>query len=274
MKYAALALSFLLAFFVFGLSTAMAHHLNGNSVHTEQLDYTSLDGVVLKGYIAYEPAIKGKRPGVLVVHEWWGHNDYARRRARLLAKMGYTALAVDMYGDGKEALHPDDAGKFAGEIAKNQDLGRARFLSAMELLKKHDTVDPTRIAAIGYCFGGSIVLGMARSGFDLKGVASFHGGLSGSKSDKPGKIKAKIFVAHGALDAMEPPEDVERFKKEMKAEGADMKFITYDGALHSFTNPAADDYAEKFNLPLGYNKEADKNSWQELQNFLSSIFEE
>ncbi len=274
MKHAALALSFLLAFFVFGLSTAQAGSRHAKSITTELVDYASPDGVVLKGYLAYDPAIEDKRPGVLVVHEWWGHNDYARRRARLLARMGYTALAVDMYGDGKEALHPDDAGKFAGEIAKNQELGRARFLSAMELLKNHDTVDPSRIAAIGYCFGGSIVLSMARSGFDLKGVASFHGGLSGSKSDKPGKIKAKVFVAHGALDAMEPPEHVERFKAEMEAEGADMKFITYGGALHSFTNPAADDYAEKFNLPLGYNKEADKSSWQELQNFLSSIFGE
>lgn len=273
MKHTALALSFLLAFFLFGISTAFSSHFDGKSIHTETLNYASPDGVVLKGYIAYDSTIKEKRPGVLVVHEWWGHNDYARRRARLLARIGYTALAVDMYGDGKEALHPDDAGKFAGEIAKNQELSRARFLSAMELLKKHDTVDSTRIAAIGYCFGGSIVLNMARSGFDLKGVASFHGGLSGSKSDKPGKIKARIFVAHGALDAMEPPEHVERFKKEMEAEGADMQFITYDGALHSFTNPSADDYAEKFNLPLAYNKEADKSSWQELKLFLNSVFE-
>ena len=274
MKHAAGWFFLLLALFVFNTNYAQANSPDDDSIRTKTVEYTSLDGVVLKGYIAYDQTIKGKRPGVLVVHEWWGHNKYARRRARLLARMGYTALAVDMYGDGKEALHPDDAGKFAGEIAKNQELGRARFLSAMEVLKGHDTVDPSRIAAIGYCFGGSIVLNMARSGIDLKGVASFHGGLSGSKSDRPGKIKARVFVAHGALDAMEPPEHVERFKAEMRGEGADMRFITYEGAKHSFTNPDADDYAKKFNLPLGYNKEADKSSWQELKGFLSSIFEE
>lgn len=272
MRHAALGLLLFLTLFVFSINTAQANS-SGDSISTKDVEYTSPDGVTLKGYIAYDPAIEGKRPGVLVVHEWWGHNEYARRRARLLARMGYTALAVDMYGDGKEAAHPDDAGKFAGKIAKDQDLGRARFLSAMKILKEHDSVDPSRIAAIGYCFGGSIVLNMARSGIDLKGVASFHGGLSGSKSDKPGKIKAKIFVAHGALDAMEPPERVADFKAAMEAEGAEMTFITYDGALHAFTNPAADDYARKFNLPLGYNKAADKASWQELKTFLSSIFE-
>ena len=273
MKHATRGLFLLFALFVFFSNTTQAGSRQVEPISTELVDYASPDGAVLKGYLAYDPSVTGKRPGVLVVHEWWGHNKYARRRARLLAMMGYTALAVDMYGDGKEALHPDDAGKFASEIAKNQDLGRARFLSAMEVLKKHDTVDPSRIAAIGYCFGGSIVLNMARSGFDLIGVASFHGGLSGSKSDRPGKITAKVLVAHGALDAMEPLEHVERFKSEMEAEGADMRFITYEGAMHSFTNPAADDYAKKFNLPLGYNKEADKSSWQELQKFLSSIFE-
>ncbi|MEE9543337.1 MAG: dienelactone hydrolase family protein, partial [Thermodesulfobacteriota bacterium] len=268
MKHAVTILFLLFTLFIFNTNHAQANSSDDDSICTKAVEYTSSDGVVLKGYIAYDQSIEGKRPGVLVVHEWWGHNDYARRRARLLARMGYTALAIDMYGDGKEALHPDDAGKFAGMVAKNQDLARARFLSAMELLKKHDSVDPTRIAAIGYCFGGSIVLNMARSGIDLKGVASFHGGLSGSKSDKPGKIKARLFVAHGALDAMEPPEHVERFKAEMEAEGADMRFISYEGALHSFTNPAADEYAEKFNLPLGYNKKADKASWNELKTFL------
>ena len=267
----------LLVFFVlflFTSSPAQADPVQNNAISVKPVDYTSLDGVVLKGYLAYDPSLKGKRPGVLVVHEWWGHNDYVRKRARLLATMGYTALAVDMYGDGKEALHPDDAGKFAGQISADQDLGRARFLSAMKILQAHDTVDPSRIAAIGYCFGGSIVLSMARAGFDLKGVASFHGGLASSKPDKPGKIKARVLVAHGALDALVPDEDVERFKAQMRGEGADMRFISYKDALHSFTNPAADEYAKKFNLPLGYNKEADVSSWQELKKFLSSIFQQ
>jgi dienelactone hydrolase len=272
MKHSARALFILFALLVIFPTTSQSNSTDDDSICTKTIEYTSPDGVILKGYIAYDQTIKGKRPGVLVVHEWWGHNDYARRRARLLARMGYTAFAVDMYGAGKEAKHPDEAGKFAGEIAKNQDLSRARFLSAMEVLKGHDSVDPSKLAAIGYCFGGSVVLNMARSGIDLLGVASFHGGLSGSKSDKPGKIKAKIFVAHGALDAMEPPEHVATFKADMKAEGADIKFITYEGAPHSFTNPAADDYAKKFNIPLGYNKKADKSSWKDLQNFLNSIF--
>ena len=272
MKHTTAGLFILLALFLFLPGSIQAGSKKSGPVTTVEVEYSSPDGITLKGYIAYDPAIKEKRPGVLVVHEWWGHNEYARTRARLLATMGYTALAVDMYGDGKEALHPDDAGKFAGQIAKDQDLGRARFLSAMELLENHDTVDPTRIAAIGYCFGGSVVLSMARSGFDLRGVASFHGGLSSSKSDKPAKIKAKILVAHGALDAMAPPDLVESFKAEMAKEGADMRFITYEGAMHSFTNPGADKYAKEFDLPLGYNKQADKSSWNELQKFLTSIF--
>jgi dienelactone hydrolase len=274
MKHPVTNLVFLLALIIFLPMAAHASSGQVGPITSNEVEYFSPDGVTLKGYIAYDPAIKGKRPGVLVVHEWWGHNEYARKRARLLARMGYTAFAVDMYGDGKEALHPDDAGKFAGQIARDQNLGRARFLAAMELLQKHDTVDPGRIAAIGYCFGGSVVLGMARSGFDLRGVASFHGGLSSSKSDKPAKIKAKVFVAHGALDAMEPPEQIVRFKAEMKTEGADMLFITYEGAKHSFTNPDADGYAKKFNIPLGYNKKADKSSWKDLQEFLTSIFKQ
>ena len=256
--------------FLFGLSaTAFA---GDKEVYTEAVDYSSSDGVLLKGYLAYDPAIKGKRPGVLVVHEWWGHNDYARKRARMLASMGYTALAVDMYGDGKVADHPGDAGKFAGQIRADQALGRARFMAAMEVLKANSTVDQERIAAIGYCFGGSLVLHMARSGIDLKGVASFHGGLSSSSTDKPGAITAKLFVAHGGADAFEPPEHITKFKAEMMDEGADLLFITYEGASHSFTNPDADIFAEKFNLPLAYNEVADKKSWQELKGFLEKVF--
>src|SRR5690349_13241300 len=136
------------------------------------------NGETLKGYMAYDDNIKEKRPGVLVVHEWWGHNEYARKRARMLAELGYTALALDMYGDGKQANHPEEAGKFAGEVAKNLPLAKARFEAAMKFLKEQPEVDVSNIAALGYCFGGSVVLQMARMGEDLKGVASFHGGLS------------------------------------------------------------------------------------------------
>ena len=226
------------------------------------------DGVVLKGYLAYDSAIKGTQPGILVVHEWWGLNDYARKRARMLAELGYTALAVDMYGEGKQATHPDDAGKFATEVMKNFDTGKARFTAAEELLKKQPSVDPDRIAAIGYCFGGGVVLNMARQGADLKGVVSFHGNLMAVKPAEPGAIKEKILVLHGGDDKFTTPEQIDSFKKEMTAAGADYKFIVYPGAMHSFTNPDATAYGKKFNLPLAYNKKADKESWQEMKKFL------
>lgn len=263
---------FAIIFLAVGLSNADAMGQGSVDIKGIEIDYASPDGVTLKGYLAYDASNEEVRPGVLVVHEWWGHNEYARRRARMLAEMGYTALAVDMYGDGKEALHPADAGKFAGMIRNNQELGRARFLAAMDILKGQKSVDPERIAAIGYCFGGSLVLNMARSGFELKGVASFHGGLEASKTDKPALIKARMLVAHGGADVFEPPEAVEGFKQEMRAAGVDLLFITYEGASHSFTNPDADRYAKEFNLPLGYNAKADKESWGELEKFLSSVF--
>jgi len=228
--------------------------------------------VVLKGYLAFDQNIKGKRPGVLVVHEWWGQNEYVHKRARMLAKLGYTALALDMYGNGKQAKHPDDAGKFSAEVMKNAAVGEGRFMAALEFLKKQKTVDPERIAAIGYCFGGGVVLHMARTGVDLKGVASFHGSLATEKPAERGAIKAKILVLNGDADKFTTPEQIEKFKKEMENAGADYKFISYPGAMHSFTNPDADMYAKKFNLPQGYNADADKKSWAELDKFLTDIF--
>jgi dienelactone hydrolase len=232
----------------------------------------SAGGVVLKGYLAYDKSVKGKRPGVLVVHEWWGLNDYARKRANMLAEMGYVALAVDMYGDGKQATHPDDAGKFSSELMKNFDMAKTRFGAAMDFLKKQPSVDPDRIAAIGYCFGGGVVLNMARQGVDLKGAASFHGSLAAVKPASPGSVKAKVLVLHGADDKFTTPEQIETFKQEMKDAGADFRFIAYPGAVHSFTNPDADNLGKKFNLPLAYNAEADKKSWDELKKFLAAIF--
>ncbi|MBI4847008.1 MAG: dienelactone hydrolase family protein [Nitrospirae bacterium] len=243
----------------------------GAKVIGQAVDYSD-NGVVMKGYLAYDENIKGKRPGVLVVHEWWGHNEYARKRARMLAELGYTALAVDMYGDGKQAMHPDDAGKFSSELMKNFDVAKSRFTAAMNFLKQQPTVDPERIAAIGYCFGGGTVLNVARQGLELKGVASFHGGLTAVKPAEPGAVKAKVLVLHGAEDKFVTPEQIDAFKKEMKAAGADSKFISYPGAVHSFTNPDADMYAKKFNLLLGYNANADKKSWSELKKFLKAIF--
>jgi len=235
------------------------------------VDY-SAQGVVMKGYLAYDESITGKRPGVLVVHEWWGLNDYARKRARMLAELGYTALAVDMYGDGKQAMHPDDAKAFSSELMKNFDVGKARFVAAMEFLKQQASVDPSRIAAIGYCMGGGVVLHMARQGVELKGVASFHGSLTAVKPAQSGVIKAKILVLNGGADKFITPEQIEAFKQEMKAAGADFQFISYPGALHSFTNPEATELGKKFDMPVAYNAKADKESWDEMKNFLSTIF--
>ena len=240
---------------------------------TEDIQY-GLGGQVFKGHVAYDDSIEGKRPGILVVHEWWGYNEYARKRAEMLAQLGYVALAVDMYGDGKTADHPDTAGAFAGEVMQNmQGAGKERFLLAFEQLKNHPMVDPEKIAAIGYCFGGGTVLHMARYGLDLDGVVSFHGGLSTATPAQPGQVKARILVCNGADDSMITPEQIATFKQEMDAAGVDYKFISYEGAKHSFTNPDADALGEKFGMPIAYNAAADQKSWQDMQDFFKEIFQ-
>lgn len=232
----------------------------------------SADGVKLKGYLVYDGDIKGKRPGILVVHEWWGQNEYARKRARMLAELGYTAFALDMYGDGKLATHPDDAGKFAMEVSKNIETAKARFMAAYSLLKSQGTTDPNKIAAIGYCFGGGVVLNMARIGTDLKAVVSFHGSLQPIKPAEPNKVKAFILVCNGADDPFTTKEQIDAFKTEMDSAGVKYKFINYPGATHSFTNPAADSLGKKFNMPIGYNEKADKESWEEMKNLFKQVF--
>ncbi len=242
-----------------------------DTLRTEEISY-SVDGVVLKGYLAYDEAVVGQRPAVLVVHEWWGHNDYARRRARMLAEMGYTAFAVDMYGEGKQADHPDDAGKFMSEVLENMETGAARFNAALELLKNHETTDPERVAAIGYCFGGGVVLHMARVGTDLDAVVSFHGGLESLHKPAAGTVKAKVLVCHGADDGLVPQAQIDAFKAEMDEAQVDYQVMVYEGAKHSFTNPDADTYGEEFNLPMAYNAEADQQSWQDMQRVLDEVF--
>jgi len=243
----------------------------GQKVKGEVVQY-SAQGVAMKGYVAYDENMKGLRPGVLVVHEWWGLNDYARNRARMLAELEYTALALDMYGGDKVAAHPADAQKFAAELMKDFAVAKARFLAGMELLRQQPTVDPTEIAAIGYCLGGGIVLNMARQGAALKGVASFHGSLSPVKPAQSGVVKARILVLNGEVDRFVTPEQIAAFKKEMKAAGVAFRFISYPGAMHSFTNPDADAMAKQFNMPIGYNAEADRKSWKEMTRFLTKIF--
>ncbi len=238
---------------------------------TEEVTYES-GGTTLNGYLAYDKSITEPRPGILVVHEWWGHNEYVRARARALAQMGYTAFAVDMYGDGKLADNPGDAQKYMKEVMSDLPAGVARFEAASKLLREHSTTDPEKIAAIGYCFGGGVVLHMARIGADLDGIASFHGTLSPNAEVKQGDIKAKLLVCHGAADPFVPAEQVDAFKTEMEGAGADMKFIAYEGAKHAFTNPGATELGKKFKLPLAYDKAADEASWAALDAFLKELY--
>ncbi len=191
----------------------------------------------------------------------------------MLAELGYTALAVDMYGKGKTADHPKDAGAFAGEVRKNMNMASARFEAAKNLLSMHKTTDGNRIAAIGYCFGGGIVLEMARRGMDLDAVVSFHGGLGTQSPAQSGMVKAKVLVCNGEADPFVKAEEVTAFKKEMKNAEVDFEFKSYPGAKHAFTNPAADENGKKFNIPLAYNEAADKQSWSDMQTFLKQAFD-
>lgn len=243
-----------------------------SNLHTEDLTYTA-NGRTFKGYLAYDKTREAKRPGVLVVHEWWGLNDYARKRARMLADQGFTALALDMYGEGKQARHPDEAGAFARQVQQHLDIANARFTAALDLLRQQSTTDTQHIAAIGYCFGGGIVLEMARAGVDLDGVVSFHGTLATPKPAEPGKIKADILVLQGREDQFVPPEQLAKFRQEMEKAGADFEIITYADAKHSFTNPQADEYAKRFGVPLAYNAKADRASWADMLLFFNEIFD-
>ena len=244
---------------------------NAFELKGEEISYQA-DGITMKGYLAMDAQDAAKKPGILVVHEWWGHNDYARRRADMLAEMGYVALAVDMYGDGQTAEHPKDAGEFAGAVFQNLGGAKARFEKAMETLKAQAQVDPENIAAIGYCFGGTIVINMANAGMDLKGVAGFHAGLSLPITPDKGAVKAKVLVCNGADDSMISAEDQEKFKKVMDEAEVDYQYISYPGVVHSFTNPEATALGEKFGMNVAYDEKADKASWEELQNFLAGIF--
>ncbi|HQU71924.1 MAG TPA: dienelactone hydrolase family protein [Calditrichia bacterium] len=237
----------------------------------QEVTYSAGD-VTMKGYLAYDDAVEGQRPGVLVVHEWWGHNPYARKRADMLAEMGYTALALDMYGDGKTADHPKDAMAFASAVGGNMAVARARFDAALKTLQEHPTVDPTQTAAIGYCFGGGIVLNMAREGADLDAVASFHGSLNPRPDSLVKPISARILVCNGADDPFVTQEQIDAFKEEMGKAGADMSIFNFPGAVHAFTNPDADESGKKFGLPLAYNQSADEKSWEMLTAFLKTTF--
>ena len=236
-------------------------------IKMQTIEYKDGDAT-LKGYLAYDDAAQGKRPGVLVVPEWWGLNDYVKSRAEQLAKLGYVAFAADIYGDGFTTNDAKVAGKRAGQ-AKEAGWLRSRGKLALEQLRKNEHVDPQNIAAIGYCFGGGTVLELARAGEDLKGVVSFHGALDTKQPAQEGQVKPKILVLHGAADPFVPPAQVEAFEKEMKKAKADYRIIRYPDAQHAFTNPGVD----KLGLDgAKYNQAADKKSWQDMQTFFNDIF--
>lgn len=254
-------------------SLLLASPLSQAAIITAEIPYQGSDGTQLIGYYAYDDAIQGQRPGVVVVHEWWGLNDYAKRRARELAGLGYSALAIDMYGGGKHTEHPKDAQAFMQAALANSDAAKARFIAGLELLKAQLQTNPAQLAAIGYCFGGKVVLDAARQSVPLAGVASFHGALGTATRATPGSIKGKILVEHGGADSMVSAADVEALKQELTLAGADYQFVVQPGAKHSFTNPDADAH-KGHGLDVGYNKQADERSWADLKAFLHSIFQQ
>jgi len=241
-------------------------------VSGQEIEYSTAN-TKMTGYLAFDEKREGKRPGVLVIHEWWGHNDYARKRADMLAELGYVALAVDMYGDGKKADHPSDAGKFAGEVFSNMEEAKARFEQAMATLKAHPMVDGEKLASIGYCFGGSVSLAMANAGYDLDAVAAFHSGVALPIMPTEGtEIKAEMLVANGAADPFIPMETVATWSKAMDEAGVVYEDVAFDDTKHAYTDPGATAKGEKFELPLEYNESADRESWVKLQALLNRAF--
>jgi dienelactone hydrolase len=233
---------------------------------TEAVGYR--DGAVeLEGYVAY-PDGPGRRPGVLVVHEWWGHNAYVRKRAEMLAGLGHVGFAVDLFGQGKTATTPDEAGKLYQAVMSDRRVAQGRIKAALDLIRANPAVDPAKLVCLGYCMGGTVALDLARSGAELRGAVSFHGALATPTPAKKGAVKCPVLVLHGADDPMVTPDQVAGFRDEMRAAGADWQFHEYGGAQHAFTNPAA-------NLPkLGilYNAAADRRSWEVMKAFLAEVF--
>ena len=247
-----------------------------NSVKNETIIKDSMltyknDSTSMNGFVAYDAATDKKRPVVLVVHEWWGLNDYAKSRARQLAALGYLAMAVDMYGDGKTADNPEAAGAMAMPFYLHPDMAKNRFMAALDMIKTWPQADTTQIAAIGYCFGGAQVLNMARMGVGLKGVVSFHGNLAGVPVDK-NLFKSQVLVCHGDSDKFVLPGEVAHFKKEMDSLSLPYTFKSYPGASHAFSNPNSTATGKKFSLPIAYNAAADTASWNDMKAFFGKLF--
>jgi dienelactone hydrolase len=245
-----------------------AMNLRG-AIHTEIVDYKQGD-TILEGYLAYDDSISGKRPGVLIVHQWMGLTDYEKMRANMLAQMGYVAFCADIYGKGIRPTTPQEAGAQAGKYKGDRQLLRERVNAALDELKSNDLVEKNHVAAIGYCFGGTTVIELARSGADLNGVVSFHGGLDSPTPADGKNIKCKVLVLAGANDPFQKPDDLAAFEKEMRDSGVDWQMTSYGGAVHAFTQPDVD----KYNMAgAKYNEKADKRSWQAMKDFFAEIFQ-
>jgi dienelactone hydrolase len=236
----------------------------------KSVEYTH-DGVTLEGFHVYDDAVSGKRPAVLVIHQWTGLTDYEKMRARMLAELGYNVFAADIYGKGIRPV-PPAAGQEAGKYKGDRDLFRGRLKAGLGVLQKDERTDPAKIAAIGYCFGGTGVLELARDGADIAGVVSFHGGLDAAEGKAAVKdgVKAKVLVLHGAVDPFVPPAQVEAFKKELKDAGVNLTFEAFDGAVHAFTQKMAGNDPSK---GAAYNEKADITSWETMKAFFGAIFE-
>src|ERR1035437_460013 len=237
-------------------------------IHTETIEYKQGDAV-LEGYLAYDSSIKGPRPGVLIVHQWKGLTDYEKKRAEMLARLGYTAFALDIYGKGIRPKSNQEAGAQAGKYKSNRDLLRARVQAGLAVLQRHELTDPRRVAAIGYCFGGTTVIELARSGADIAGVVSFHGGLDSLHPEDGRNIKCKGLALHGADDPNVPPKDLAAFEDEMRQANVDWQLVKYGGAVHSFTDWNAGDNPGQ---GAAYNEKADRRSWEAMKQFFAEIF--
>jgi dienelactone hydrolase len=245
--------------------TAEADKVPSSHLKEDTVDY-SADNTTMTGYVVYNDSFQGKRPAIIVVHEWWGLTEYTKVRAKQLADLGYIAMAVDMYGNGKTASNPGEAMQLAGPFYKNPQMIKSRIDAAIAKLKSYPEADTSRIAAIGYCYGGFIVLNAAKMGEPFKAVVSFHGDLSGLKPDK-NLVKGDILICHGEADTLVKPAAVAQFKKQMDSAGVAYTFKSYPNAMHAFTNSAATEIGKKFNLGVAYNAEADKNSWNDMKEF-------
>lgn len=250
------------------LSASVATHAE---LQTREIDY-QVNGDTFTGYLAYDDSTSGPRPGILIVHEWWGHGNYVRQRAEMLAGLGYAAFALDMYGSDKYADHPSQANEFMQAVLSDQEAAKARFTAALEILRDQSMVAPEDIAALGYCFGGAVVLNMARAGVDLDGVISYHGMLATESPVQPGDVQAAVRVFNGEEDPMVPAQQVAEFKAEMDAANVDYEVVNYPGVLHGFTNPEASELGRQFELPLAYDADADADSWHKTQQFLDQLF--